>query len=55
MLRGQRRGQSRLFPSSGSHEHLLGSIRAFAWMVPGEVRTYPMSQLDEAKAWLSET
>ena len=38
-----------------SHEHLLSSIRAFAWMVPGEVRTYSMDQLEEAKAWLSET
>ncbi len=37
-----------------SHEHMLSGIRAFAWMVPGEIRTYQMDQLDDAKAWLAE-
>ena len=36
------------------HNHILGGIHAFAWMVPGEVRTYTMDQMDEAKVWLGE-
>lgn len=36
------------------HNHILGTIHVFAWMVPGEVRTYAMAQMDEAKAWLGE-
>ncbi len=32
------------------HEALINGIKAFAWMVPGEVRTYPMNRLDDAKA-----
>ena len=31
------------------------AVKLFAWMVPGEVRTYPLTELDDAKAWLSET
>jgi len=36
------------------HNHILGTIHAFAWMVPGDVRTYAMDQMDAAKAWLRE-
>lgn len=36
------------------HEHLTGALHAFTWMFPGEIRTYSMSQLDDAKSWLSE-
>lgn len=31
------------------------AMRMFAWMVPGEFRTYPTSQLEDAKHWVSET
>ena len=30
------------------------SIKAFAWLMPGEVKLYDGDQLDEAKAWVSE-
>ena len=30
------------------------SIKAFAWLMPGEVKLYNGDQLDEAKAWVSE-
>ena len=30
------------------------SIKAFAWLMPGEVNLYDGDQLDEAKAWVSE-
>jgi len=36
------------------HNRVIDAIKVFAWMVPGEVRTYTMDQLDDAKAWLSE-
>ena len=37
------------------HHALLDAVKLFAWMVPGEVRTYPLTGLDDAKAWLSES
>lgn len=30
------------------------SIKAFGWLMPGEVKLYEGSELDEAKAWISE-
>ena len=30
------------------------SIKAFGWLMPGEVKLYDGDQLDEAKAWVSE-
>ena len=30
------------------------SMKAFGWMMPGEVKLYDGDQLDEAKAWVSE-
>jgi hypothetical protein len=30
------------------------SIKAFGWLMPGEVKLYNNSELDEAKAWVSE-
>jgi len=36
------------------HRAMADMVRAFAWLVHGEVRTYPVSELDEAKAWLAE-
>jgi hypothetical protein len=28
------------------------SMRLFAWMVPGEVKVFDMSELDKAKEWV---
>jgi hypothetical protein len=36
------------------HNRLTGALHLFAGMFPGELRTYPMDQLDEAKTWLGE-
>ena len=36
------------------HNRIIDAIKVFAWMVPGEVRTYTMAQLDDAKTWLGE-
>ncbi len=36
------------------HEHLTGALKHFGWMFPGELKTYGLDQLDEARAWLSE-
>ena len=27
------------------------ATRLFAWMIPGEVRVFPLAELDDAKAW----
>jgi hypothetical protein len=35
------------------HEHLVNTIGHFGWMFPGELRTYALAQLDEAKAWVA--
>jgi hypothetical protein len=37
------------------HERLNDAVGNFAFIVPGQVRTYPLDGLDEAKAWLAET
>ena len=36
------------------HERVLDVVGLFAWMIAGEVQTFRMSELDEAKAWLGE-
>lgn len=36
------------------HAGLTDAVRAFGWFMPCEVRTYPVSQLEEAKAWIDE-
>jgi hypothetical protein len=36
------------------HERLTSALGHFGWMFPGELRTYALSELDQAKAWLSE-
>ncbi len=30
------------------------TVGAFAWMVPGRIRTFPVSRKDDAVAWLEE-
>ena len=32
---------------------LAEASRLFAWMVPGEFRTFPVAELDDAKAWVA--
>jgi hypothetical protein len=32
---------------------VLNSFHAFGWMAPGEVRTYTLDRLDDAKAWVA--
>jgi hypothetical protein len=36
------------------HGTLADTVRVFGWLIPAEVRTYPVSQLDEAKQWIGE-
>ena len=37
------------------HERLTGALSHFGWMFPGELRTYSLDQLDEAKTWVGES
>ena len=30
---------------------LARATRLFAWMIPGEVRVFPINELEQAKAW----
>lgn len=34
-------------------EWVAKAMRAFAWMAPGEVRTFDLDQLEEAKGWVA--
>ncbi|HWJ43297.1 MAG TPA: STAS/SEC14 domain-containing protein [Solirubrobacterales bacterium] len=34
-------------------EWLVKSMRAFAWLAPGEVRIFAMAEMEEAKAWVA--
>jgi hypothetical protein len=34
-------------------EWLARATRLFAWMIPGEARVFPRSQLEQAKAWVA--
>jgi hypothetical protein len=34
-------------------EWVVQAFRAFAWMVPGELKVFPTSELEEAKSWVS--
>ncbi len=36
------------------HDVLRDAIKVFGWMIPGDVRTYTLDQLEEAKGWVSE-
>jgi hypothetical protein len=36
------------------HSTLAETIRVFGWLIPADVRTYSVSQLDEAKQWIDE-
>jgi hypothetical protein len=29
------------------------ATRLFAWMIPGEVRVFPLAELEQAKAWIA--
>ena len=35
------------------HAHLRSLVSAFAFMVPGQVQTFPYDQLAQAKAWVA--
>jgi len=35
-------------------EWLVKSMRAFAWLAPGEVRIFGMDEIDAARRWVSE-
>jgi hypothetical protein len=32
---------------------LRRSVKAFGWLIPGEVRVYPYGQLDDARTWIT--
>ncbi|MGH2885222.1 MAG: STAS/SEC14 domain-containing protein [Solirubrobacteraceae bacterium] len=34
-------------------EWLRKSLRAFAWMLPGEVKTFDLDDLDDAREWIT--
>jgi hypothetical protein len=34
-------------------EWMARAARMFAWMIPGEARTYPVAELEQAKAWVA--
>jgi len=34
---------------------LARATRLFAWMIPGEVRVFPIAELDQAKTWTAGT
>lgn len=36
------------------HERLTSALQHFGWMFPGQLRTFGLAQLDEARTWLSE-
>lgn len=35
-------------------EWVRGAVHAFAWMLPGRIRIYPVAELATAQAWLCE-
>jgi hypothetical protein len=35
-------------------EWIQHGVKAFGWMIPGEVRVFPGRDLDEATAWVTE-
>ena len=34
-------------------EWMVRAVRMFAWMIPGEARVFPLSALEQAKAWVA--
>jgi hypothetical protein len=34
-------------------EWMARATKLFAWMIPGEARVFPLSELDDAKAWVA--
>jgi hypothetical protein len=34
-------------------EWVVGAMRLFAWVAPGEVKTYELDEVDQAKAWVA--
>lgn len=36
------------------HTVYADGVRAFSWMVPGEVRVFSTADLDDAKSWVAE-
>lgn len=32
---------------------LRRSVKAFGWLIPGEVRVYPHDRMDDARAWIT--
>jgi hypothetical protein len=36
------------------HGVLSDAVRVLGWLIPGDVRTYAVAQLDDAKAWVAE-
>jgi hypothetical protein len=37
------------------HDWIVNGVTAFAWMMPGEVSTFPTAELEAAKAWVAGT
>jgi hypothetical protein len=32
---------------------MVRAARLFAWMIPGEARVFPRSELEQAKSWVA--
>ena len=37
-----------------SHTAYADGVKAFGWMVPGEIRVFPVADLEDAKNWVAE-
>jgi SpoIIAA-like len=34
---------------------MVRATKLFAWMIPGEVRVFPLAELDQAKSWVASS
>lgn len=35
------------------HATIRDGVKAFAWMVPGDIRIFPVEEIDDARRWVS--
>ncbi len=46
--------QQRRFGHAQAHPGLADTVRVFGWLIPADVGTYLLVQLDDATSWVSE-
>jgi SpoIIAA-like len=49
----EHRGAWRRLAAVTDVEWVAKAVEAFRWMMPGEVKVYPLVELDQAKAWVA--